>query len=128
MTAVAIRAGARDDERAALVRSHLDLLREEYGAEFRDRDPVQFPHRYATKVDREVAALLSAILAFGQVEVVLRNLRDVFGRLGPRPSAAVRELDGKGAAKLARGFRHRWIGAAELARLLGHGWPDARGA
>jgi uncharacterized protein (TIGR02757 family) len=105
-------------ERTARVRAHLDALREEYGFDFRDRDPVQFPHRYATKADREIAALLSALLAFGKVEVVLRNLRDLFERLGPRPASAIRGLDARSAGRCARGFRHRWIGESELGRLL----------
>lgn len=103
---------------AASLHSHLDALRAEYGPELRSRDPVQFPHRYAAKADREVAALLAGLLAFGKVEVVLRNLRDLFGRLGPRPAATIRALDARSAARCARGFRHRWIGQSELARLL----------
>ena len=102
----------------SLLKSHLDAVRSEYGAEFRDRDPVRFPHRYATHADREVAALLSAVLAFGKVEVVLRNLESLFARLGPRPAAAVTKMKGAEARRLARGFRHRWIGERELARLL----------
>jgi uncharacterized protein (TIGR02757 family) len=100
------------------LKEHLDALSLRFGRSFRDRDPVRFPHRYAAALDREVAALLSASLAFGKVEVVLQNLEDVFRRLGPRPATMLSLLTPKTAAAAARGFRHRWIGAAELASLL----------
>lgn len=79
---------------------------------------MRYAHRYATTADREVVALLAALFAFGKVEVVLRNLEDLFERMGPRPAAMVAGLTGKPAAACARGFRHRWIGEGELALLL----------
>jgi uncharacterized protein (TIGR02757 family) len=103
---------------SAVLKDHLDSLRDDYGTEYRDRDPVRFAHRYATRVDRELAAFLAALLAFGQVEVVLRNLEDLFRRLGPRPAGYVRGITAARAASAARGFRHRWIGERELALLL----------
>lgn len=101
-----------------LLRAHLDALRAEYGTEYRDRDPIRFAHRYAASADREIAAFLSALLAFGKVEVVLRNLEDVFRRLGPRPAETLRGIRKPSATRLAREFRHRWIGETELARLF----------
>jgi uncharacterized protein (TIGR02757 family) len=101
-----------------LLRAHLDALRADFGPEYRERDPVRFAHRYATPADREAAAFLSALLAFGQVEVVLRNLEDAFARLGPRPAETLRGIRAGAAKSLARGFRHRWIGETELGRLF----------
>ena len=80
------------------LKEHLDALTLRFGKSFRDRDPVQFPHRYAAAADREVAALLSALLAFGKVEVVLRNLEDLFERLGPRPATTLGGLTPRTAA------------------------------
>jgi uncharacterized protein (TIGR02757 family) len=102
----------------ASLKTHLDALCGRFGTEFLDRDPVRYAHRFDAPADREVAALLGTLLAFGKVEVVLRNLGVLFGRLGPRPAEAIAGLTPRRAAALARGFRHRWIGPAELAPLL----------
>jgi uncharacterized protein (TIGR02757 family) len=107
-----------EPSRQDALRARLDALRQDFGPEYRDRDPVRFAHRFPSAADREIAALLSALLAFGKVEVVLRNLEDAFRRLGPRPAEALRGIRPRSATKLARGFRHRWIGETELARLF----------
>jgi len=55
--------------------------------------------------DREGAALLGALLAFGHVRGIRRSV-----------ATAIRALDGD--ARALDGFRHRWIGEAEIRALL----------
>jgi uncharacterized protein (TIGR02757 family) len=102
----------------ASAKAHLEALRRRFGGRFRDSDPVRFAHAFDGRRDREVAALLAAVLAFGKVEVVLRNLDDLFARLGPAPARVLADVDTASARSLAAGFRHRWIGPAALASLL----------
>jgi uncharacterized protein (TIGR02757 family) len=56
--------------------------------------------------DREAAALVAALLAFGNAAAIRGSV-----------ARALAALDGDAGA--LRGFRHRWIGAGELRRLLG---------
>jgi uncharacterized protein (TIGR02757 family) len=115
------RATAARHVRAARVdalRIHLDGLLPRFGRAQLERDPVWHVHRFRTAADREVAALLSAVLAFGRVEVILRNLGVLFERLGPRPAAALDLLDAAGLRAVGRDFRHRWVGPREVVALL----------
>jgi uncharacterized protein (TIGR02757 family) len=106
------------DSGAADLKARLESLRAAFGPAYRDADPVRFAHGFARPADREVAALIAAVLAFGKVEVVLRNLDGLFARLGPAPAEALAGADARAAAALARKFRHRWVGPRQLGALL----------
>lgn len=81
-----------------------------------DSDPLLFPHRYVRPDDREAAAFLSASLAFGRVASIRDSLERLFGALGERPAATLRDrggdLPGLG------GFVHRWVDAGSLRPFL----------
>lgn len=81
-------------------------------------DPVSFPHRYTSARDIEVAALLSASLAYGRADLFRPKLESLFSRMGPSPAAFVSALDVEGAAALLRGFVYRFNVGADLAVLL----------
>ncbi|MBW2510164.1 MAG: DUF2400 family protein, partial [Deltaproteobacteria bacterium] len=50
------------------IRERLDALLADFDpAETRSRDPVGFVHRYARQEDQEVAGLVAASLAFGNI-------------------------------------------------------------
>lgn len=80
-------------------------------------DPVRFPRRYgfARPEDAEVAAFLSALLAFGRVNAFAAKLESLLARLGPEPARSLRDGD---PAEFSRGFVYRWVRPADLARLL----------
>jgi len=95
----------------------LERVRREIDVEARRRaDPVAFAHRYEHDEDRELVALLSAALAFGNVVSIRRSVEEVLRRLGPRPARAASEL----ASTQARleGFVHRMVRGDDVARLL----------
>lgn len=71
----------------------------------RDRDPVCFVHRYPSPRDQEVVALFAALLAYGNVQTILKSVEKVLRLLGPSPAEAIlrHDLTGKW-----NGFRHRF--------------------
>jgi uncharacterized protein (TIGR02757 family) len=80
---------------------------------------VRFAHRCERPADREAAAFLGATFAFGAVGAVLGSLETLFSRLGPAPAATIDDMRSVAAARrIVRGFRHRWLGAAETAAIL----------
>jgi uncharacterized protein (TIGR02757 family) len=81
-------------------------------------DPIEFPKRYATAADQEVAGLLATSLAYGRVDLFKPKVDGILRGLGPSPSRAVAELDVQGAKKLLDGFVYRFNVAADLAVLL----------
>ncbi len=83
-----------------------------------ERDPVQFPRSFAARDDRAVAALLSALLAFGRVETIRAKLTVLFDHLGPSPSRTARELPLDGLIARLGSFRHRTFRGSDVARLV----------
>ena len=64
--------------------------------EFLGSDPLEFPHRYGDVWDQEAVALLSALLAYGNVKQIRRSVEEVLGQVGlsgESPRVFVRSLD-----------------------------------
>jgi uncharacterized protein (TIGR02757 family) len=80
-------------------------------------DPVSFVHGYARDADREVAGLLAATLAFGNVVAIKASVQRALDALGEPPSVAA----GRRRATLERrlaGFVHRVYRGEHLATML----------
>ncbi|MBI5513548.1 MAG: TIGR02757 family protein [Deltaproteobacteria bacterium] len=105
-------------------------------------DPLRFARRYAGP-DREVVAVLSALLAFGRVKTIGDKLTTLFKLLGPSPADTVRGSTRRALTARLRGFRHRTFRGEDLAGLayalgalltrdgsvftsLGRAWADTR--
>jgi uncharacterized protein (TIGR02757 family) len=56
-------------------------------------DPVQFPHRYKSGPDREIAAFLAAGIAWGRRDLILKSAEKMFALMGSSPYAFVMEGD-----------------------------------
>ena len=69
-----------------------EVFRRDHAAAALAKDPLQFARRYPAPADRELVALVSALLAFGKITIITRKLDELLARLGPSPAAAVRAL------------------------------------
>jgi uncharacterized protein (TIGR02757 family) len=79
-------------------------------------DPVQFPHRYNNPADNrrqdaEIAAFLTAVIAWGRRENILRSAEKLFARMGPSPADFVMSGDYR---KLKDRCIHRTFFEADL--------------
>ena len=92
------------------VRSQCDVVAR------RAADPVSFAHAYADAADRELVALVSACVAFGNVKAIWAKLDDLLGRLGPSPALLADDIP-ELRARL-RGWKHRVFRGEDVARLL----------
>ncbi len=81
-------------------------------------DPVEFPHRYSHPRDIEVAALLSASLAYGRADLFKPKVDSLLSRMGSSPATFASELTPRGSRKLLDGFVYRFNVATDLAVLL----------
>lgn len=121
------RATRNPPPRLVALRPLLDDLYARYNrAEFIDPDPLAPVLRHARPEDQELAGLIAASLAFGNVKTILGSIEKVFSLL-PNPradllSAAPRDLD-----RALVPFRHRYADGAAMAALL-HGARAAIGA
>lgn len=108
------------------VKAFLDPLYERFQrAEFLSSDPLEFVHRYKDPWDQECVALVSALLAYGNVKQIRRSVADLLGRMEQEagsPAALVRSLGsdrGRRAGRLAlKGFVHRFNVGADVLLLL----------
>lgn len=113
----ALRSLARDRSLAAIARWHAEFQKTRR-FEALGRDPLQFARRYRDPLDRELVALVSALLAFGKVLIITRKLEALLGLLGSSPSATVRESSRDALVARLGAFRHRTFAGADIARLL----------
>jgi uncharacterized protein (TIGR02757 family) len=66
-------------------------------------DPVQFPRRYKNVLDKEIAAFLSATIAWGRRDMILKSAEKMFSLVGPSPYEFVMEGKCKKIAGDSRG-------------------------
>ncbi len=71
----------------------LDNLVRLRGARFLGSDPLRFTHRYKDGGDKEVAALLAALFAYGNVKAMGAFLDALFSSLTPHPAVFLRGGD-----------------------------------
>ncbi len=80
-------------------------------------DPLQFLHQYRNPQDREIAGIIAASLAFGNVRQILRSVASVLGCMR-RPSAYLRHTTRAQLVRAFQGFQHRYVTGAELSEML----------
>jgi uncharacterized protein (TIGR02757 family) len=68
------------------LKQELDNLYNEINKpEFILTDPVQFPHRYSERRDKEIAAFLAATIAWGRRDQIVKSAEKMFSLMGPSP-------------------------------------------
>jgi uncharacterized protein (TIGR02757 family) len=92
-----------------------DLYRRYNRRELVHPDPLEFLYRFPVLEDREIAGLIAAGLAFGNVKAILRSVDAVLARMGSSPAQFVDEGTLRGSM---RGIKHRWTAAGEIEALL----------
>lgn len=81
-------------------------------------DPLYFCHRYGAPADQEVAALIAAVFAYGNVKVIKGSLTRLFDLLGPSPAGFVDRFDPRRPHAPLAGFKHRFNDHSDLTALL----------
>ena len=82
----------------------------------RANDPVDFVHAFEAPADRELVALASASLAFGNVKAIRMKGAELLDRTGPSPSKAAD--DATALHRALEGWKHRVFKGEDVARLL----------
>lgn len=81
-------------------------------------DPLSRVHRFSAPADRQAAAWLCALLAYGRVASILASLDDLFVRMPRGPGAFLADFDMDRDGGRLDGFVHRWTRGGDLARAL----------
>jgi uncharacterized protein (TIGR02757 family) len=105
-------------KRTTQIKNILERLYARYNQrQFIPPDPLQFVYKYSSREDMEIAAFLSAILAYGRVQHIERSLTNLFARMGNSPFKFVKNFDAKKRARL-KGFKHRFTSGDCLSDLF----------
>jgi uncharacterized protein (TIGR02757 family) len=97
----------------------LDRFYREYDFGERVRnDPIEFPHRYKSAADVEVAAFLSSCFAYGRVDVFKGTIERLLSRMGASPYDFLLHLDIRKARRSFSGIRYRFNENEDILCLL----------
>jgi uncharacterized protein (TIGR02757 family) len=119
MTVHAETPAGRRTPRLASERRWLESMHRRYHRrELVDPDPLMLVFPYATPIDREVAALVAAALAYGNVKAMLPAIREVLDPLGPAPARRLARTTPATITRTLRGFRYRFTPGRQVAGLL----------
>jgi len=105
--------------RARLLLPHLEALLQGTDAKARlENDPLELPHRYLLPQDVEVAALLSAALAYGRVDLFKPRLEELLAQLGPSPARTASDSTAAQLLERTGSFNYRMTDGRDVACLL----------
>jgi len=100
-------------------RERLQRLYESYNRrEFVHPDPVEFLYAYSDVRDREVAGLIAASLAYGNVRQILRSVSRILAAMGESPYGFLIDASEAYLFETFRDFRHRFTSGTDLSIML----------
>lgn len=106
------------EKRTESIKTVLEKLYHKYNRyELIKPDPLQFVYHYSNPRDMEIAALLSAELAYGRVQQIQKSLTDLFERMGASPFEFALNFDKQKRKKL-KSFKHRFTSGDDISDLL----------
>lgn len=107
----------RDSER---IGKTLDEIYERYNRRrYVGSDPLASLYSYELTEDREIAALVSSSLAYGNVKQIESNIERVLGVMGDSPRSFLMGSTDQSLRYSFAGFKHRWTTGEDISWLLG---------
>ncbi|HOI43632.1 MAG TPA: TIGR02757 family protein [Elusimicrobiales bacterium] len=95
-----------------------DLYRRRNRPEFIHPDPLEFVWRYKKPGDMEIAGIIAASLAYGNVKQILKSVEKVLAPMGRSPRAFLLSASAKDLDRLYSGFKHRFTTGKEMIIFL----------
>lgn len=98
------------------LKTQFDKYVEEYETkDFIKNDPIQFPHRYESKNDIEIAAFIASMFAFGRRDVFIKKLNTLFEIMNDKPFEFIKKFDKKDNS--LNGFTYRFAKDCDLIQV-----------
>ncbi len=98
-----------------------DFLEEKYhrynSPEFIDTDPIQIPHLFKLKQDREIAGFFAATLAWGQRKTIIKNATELMEWMDYSPFEFVKNFN-EFDLKPFRNFKHRTFNGEDCIHFM----------
>lgn len=86
--------------------------------EFLYTDPLKCVHSFESGTQKEIAGLICAVLAYGRVEIIIRNCNRIFEIMNQKPVEFIQETSFKQKLEHLKGFKHRFNDCFDMALLL----------
>lgn len=107
-----------DEEQLPRLKRFLDpVVQQVETTEYIATDPVAFMHRFDDDSDRNLAGFLSALLAWGRRDIVMRKIGELLERFGTGPADYIGNMNRGDEARLD-GFKHRTFTADDIRWIL----------
>lgn len=87
-------------------------------AEFIHPDPLEFVWRYKKPGDMEIAGIIAASLAYGNVKQILKSVEKVLSPMGVSPRSFLLSASRKDLERTYSGFKHRFTTGREMIVFL----------
>jgi len=101
------------------LKDNLDDIYSRYNKrEYVNPDPLVFLYDYPEKKNREIAGFIAACLAYGQVELIMKTIALVLGKLEPTPFDYLFSRTKKDMVYDFKGFRYRFATDVHMVNLL----------
>jgi uncharacterized protein (TIGR02757 family) len=81
-------------------------------------DPLVCVHRFKKRDEREAVGLLAAVLAYGRVEIIVRNINNILNIMDDDPIAFINDTSYKEKCKSLDKFKHRFNDGKDISALL----------
>lgn len=100
------------------LKSFLDDKVDQYNRlDFIENDPISIPHRFTQKADIEIAALFTALLAWGQRGTIIKSCTTLMEGMHNAPSEFILQHRAADLRRL-KGFKHRTFNSTDLLYLI----------
>jgi uncharacterized protein (TIGR02757 family) len=97
---------------------YLDELADRYNnPSFIAQDPISIPHRFTDQMDIEVSAFLTATIAWGRRDLIIRSANRLMNLMGNEPYRFIKEATEKDLESL-KGFVHRTFNDVDLISFI----------
>ncbi len=85
--------------------------------DFIDTDPIQIPHRYTLKEDKEIAGFLASTIAWGNRKMIINSANKIMDLMGNSPYDFIMNHNEDHLDNL-EGFVHRTFNSVDLATFI----------
>lgn len=96
----------------------LDEYYEVYKKEYLCSDPIMFLHQFDSAQDKEVAGLISALMALGNVKQIQKSLHAIFDLLKPTPFKALMRWNKLDEIIIKKNIYHRFFNPPAIIAFL----------
>lgn len=94
------------------------IFKDFHKPEYLKMDPLICVHEYKKEKDIEVAGLISSALAYGRVEIIIRNIKRIFKIISNQPAEFAVSTDFQSKIKAFENYKHRFNDALDVALLF----------